>query len=82
MVQTFFAEITGFYFPLGSNTQAASHEKSTAPAIPPAADFNPPVNMPRNPVLSISSITPFARLYPKPVSGTVAPAPAKSTKIS
>ena len=68
-----------FYFPFGSNTAAASHENSTAPEIPPAADLRPPVNIPKNPELSISFITPFARLYPKPVSGTVAPAPAKST---
>ena len=39
----------------------------------------PPVNAPRIPVSFTPSIAPRASAYPKPSSGTVAPAPAKST---
>lgn len=51
-----------------------------AAAIPPAAAFTPPVKAPINPMFLTSSIAPLAKLYPKPVKGTVAPAPAKSTR--
>ncbi len=54
--------------------------KNTAAAIPPAAAFTPPVKQPTNPLWCTPSIAPFAKLYPNPVRGTVAPAPAKSTK--
>ena len=45
--------------------------------IPAAADLMTPVKMPRIPACSTSFMTPSARRKPKPVSGTVAPAPPK-----
>ena len=64
---------------LGLKRKLASSPETIAAVIPPAVAFNPPVRMPRKPSSSIASITPFARVLPKPVSGIVAPAPAKST---
>lgn len=49
--------------------------------MPPAAAFTPPVNIPIKPVSSIAVIVPFAKEYPKPVKGTVAPAPPNSTNL-
>ena len=49
-----------------------------AAVIPPAVAFNPPVKMPMKPEESTASFTPFDKVYPNPVKGTVAPAPAKS----
>ena len=46
----------------------------------PAVAAVPPVNAPISPVSWTFFIAPFARRLPKPVKGTVAPAPAKSTK--
>ena len=51
-----------YHFPLGSNMSEARKLKTTAAAIPPAADLSPPVNIPKNPALSTSLITPLARL--------------------
>lgn len=53
-----------------------------AAAIPPAAAVIPPVKIPKIPFSLIPSIAPFASAFPKPVSGTVAPAPANFTKCS
>ena len=47
--------------------------------IPALAVDNAPVTAPKNP-FSAPFIAPFASRYPKPDMGTVAPAPAKSTK--
>ena len=52
-----------------------------AALIPPADAVRPPVKIPRNPILDTASRTPFAMVCPKPVSGTVAPAPEKSTSF-
>lgn len=62
---------------LGFETREAIYPKKIAAEIPPAAAFTPPVNIPKNPILFTSLITPFARLYPKPVRGTVAPSSCK-----
>ena len=63
----------------GLNIKLTINPAKTAMAIPPAAAFNPPVKIPKNPCALIASRTPFASVYPKPVRGTVAPAPANST---
>ena len=60
------------------NSSPASKPAITAMVIPPAVAVSPPVNTPSNPSFSTASFTPFARAYPKPVSGTVAPAAANS----
>ena len=65
---------------MGFAINEARYPKNIAAAIPPAAFFIPPVNAPKNPADFTPSIAPFAKLYPNPVRGTVAPAPAKSTK--
>ena len=65
---------------MGLEIRAAKYPKKIAAAIPPLAAFIPPVNAPINPDCLTPSIAPFAKLYPNPVRGTVAPAPAKSTK--
>jgi len=46
-----------------------------------AAAIVPPVNAPTKPISCTFLIAPFARRLPKPVKGTVAPAPAKSTSF-
>ena len=46
--------------------------------IPPAEAVSPPVITPKNPFSSIAFFTPSVNSEPNPVSGTVAPAPAKS----
>ena len=50
----------------------------TAAVIPPAVALSPPVRIPMKPSCWTASLTPFARQCPKPVKGTVAPAPANS----
>ena len=55
---------------------------STAAAIPAEPAHNGPVRTPSKPFSRIASLVPFTRTLPKPVSGTVAPAPAKSTSLS
>ena len=54
-------------------------EKITAAEIPALAADKAPVNAPNNPFCA-PLMAPFASKYPKPEIGTVAPAPAKSTK--
>lgn len=49
---------------------------------PPAAAVKPPVSAPTRPLCATESITPWASRCPKPMSGTVAPAPAKSASGS
>lgn len=46
--------------------------------MPPAAAEVPPIKAPTRPCSPTSLIAPFASKLPKPVRGTVAPAPAKS----
>lgn len=53
-----------------------------AAAIPAALAVSPPVKIPKSPFSFTASRIPFAMVYPKPVSGTVAPAPAKLTSGS
>jgi len=68
------------FFILGFEISDARYPKNTAAAIPPADALTPPVKAPTSPFDCTPSIAPFAKLYPNPVRGTVAPAPAKSTK--
>ena len=63
---------------LGLKRIPASRPKRIAAVIPAAVAFSPPVRMPRAPLSSMASLTPFANVAPKPVKGTEAPAPAKS----
>ena len=65
---------------LGLKRIPASRPKIIAAVIPAAVAFRPPVRMPRAPLSSMASLTPFANVAPKPVKGTEAPAPAKSMK--
>ena len=65
---------------LGLATSEAIYPKNIAAAIPPAEALTPPVKAPKIPSSFTASIAPFARFAPKPVSGTVAPHPAKSIK--
>ena len=65
---------------LGLETREAIYPKNIAAEIPPAAAAVPPVNAPTSPFSWIFFIAPLASKFPKPVKGTVAPAPAKSTK--
>ena len=65
---------------MGFEISEAKYPKKTAAAIPPAEAFTPPIKAPTNPFWDTSSIAPLAKLYPNPVSGTVAPQPAKSTR--
>lgn len=51
------------------------YPKNTAAEIPPAVAVNPPVKTPINPSFSTAFITPWAREFPKPKRGIVAPAP-------
>ena len=65
------------FFIFGFAINDAKYPKNIAAAIPPAFDFTPPINAPNSPTSFTDSNAPFARLAPNPVSGTVAPAPAK-----
>lgn len=47
---------------LALNKRLAKRPAVMAAAIPPAQAFSPPVKMPRNPSVSMASLTPFARL--------------------
>lgn len=69
------------FFILGLETRDAIYPKNTAAAIPPAAAAVPPVNAPIKPFSCTFLIAPLASKFPKPVKGTVAPAPAKSTSF-
>ena len=68
------------FFILGLDIREAIYPKNTAAAIPPAAAAVPPVKAPTNPISLTFCMEPFASRLPNPVKGTVAPAPAKSTK--
>ena len=79
--QDFLGSILNYsFFILGLEINDAIYPKNIAAAIPPADAVIPPVNAPIIPDSLTPFIAPFARLYPKPVNGTVAPAPAKSTR--
>lgn len=52
--------------------------KTIAAAIPPAVAVSPPVKIPSNPCDFTAPITPLASDAPKPIIGTLMPAPAKS----
>lgn len=54
------------------------YPKKIALDIPAAEAFIPPINAPTKPFSFTSEIAPFASRLPNPVSGTVAPHPAKS----
>ena len=60
-----------------ANNEAKSPNTSAA-VIPAAPAVNPPVNIPILPSFSTDLFTPSAIRHPNPVSGTDAPAPAKS----
>lgn len=68
------------FFILGLEIKEARYPKNTAAAIPPLEALIPPVKAPTKPDSLTPSIAPFAKLYPNPVSGTVAPVPANFTK--
>ena len=60
--------------------KANINEANIAIAIPPADAVNPPVKIPIIPSSLAAMIAPLARLAPKPIIGTVAPAFANSLK--
>ncbi len=64
----------------GLKSSAASRPKTMAAAVPPEAALKPPVKAPSRPCSATAFFTPFASRFPKPVSGTAAPAPAQSAK--
>ena len=68
------------FFIFGFEIKEAIYPKKTAAAMPPALALSPPVKIPKNPFCFTASITPFARLFPNPVKGTVAPHPANLTR--
>lgn len=57
------------------------YPKNIAAAIPPEAAAVPPVKAPIKPFVFTFSMAPLASKFPKPVRGTVAPQPAKSTNF-
>ncbi len=65
-------------FDLLLNMSANINDAKIAIAIPPAEAVNPPVNIPIIPSSFAAIIAPRARLAPKPIIGTVAPAFANS----
>jgi len=73
--------LNSYFFILGLDINEAIYPKNTAEAIPPAAAEVPPIKAPTNPCSPTSFMAPFASKLPKPVRGTVAPAPAKSTNF-
>ena len=70
------------YFGLLLKNNEKRKAKQMAAVIPPAAAVSPPVKIPINPEESTCSLTPVESRYPNPVRGTVAPAPAASTRGS
>lgn len=68
-----------YYLDLPLKNNEATIEKNIAAVIPPAVPVSPPVRIPIFPFSSTAFRTPSIREYPNPVSGTVAPNPAKST---
>ena len=63
------------------NRRAVSVPKKTAAAMPAAVLVSPPVNAPRTPISCTAFFTPLVSAWPKPVRGTVAPAPANSGMV-
>ena len=51
-----------------------------ATVMPMAALVRPPEKMPARPLSAMASMVPWVSRWPKPLRGTVAPAPAKSIK--
>ena len=68
-----------FFLLFDLNNIAIIKEKITAAEMPALAEESEPVNALKNPFCA-PFIPPFASKYPNPEMGTVAPAPAKSTK--
>ncbi len=62
--------------------KAAITPKTMAAVIPAAAEVSPPVSIPIAPWELTASFTPCAIRWPKPESGTEAPAPANFAKGS
>lgn len=58
----------------GRNKNAAAAPNTTAAVMPPAAAPRGPVKTPSHPCSATAFSTPVARVWPKPVRGTVAPA--------
>ena len=67
-----------YFFVCDLNMRAKINAKITAAAIPPAVAVNPPVKTPSKPCDLTAPIAPFASEAPKPIIGTLIPAPAKS----
>ena len=65
---------------LGLVSRESSRLKTTAAPRPAEAAVNAPEKMPRSPFSSTAFLMPLAMALPKPVSGTVAPAPAQSAR--
>ena len=64
------------HFSLGLETNDAIRPQRTAAVMPALEALSGPVRMPSAPLSAIASRTPLTMAKPKPVSGTVAPAPA------
>ena len=62
------------------HTRATRKPKKMAAVMPPAAAVEPPVRAPMRPLSATAFLTPLASRWPKPVRGTVAPAPPQSTR--
>ena len=71
-----------YFFILGLKISEAIYPNIKAPDIPTAPAVKPPINKPKKPFSSTAFFTPSKRVLPKPKSGTDAPAPAKSIKLS
>ena len=71
-----------YFFGLLLNISEANIARTNVAVIPPDVAVKPPVSTPKKPFSSTACLTPCAIAYPKPVSGTVAPHPAKSTILS
>ena len=67
-----------YFFVCEWKMRAKIKAKIMAAAIPPAVAVSPPVNIPRIPCDLTAPIAPFASDAPKPIIGTLMPAPAKS----
>ena len=65
---------------LGLKIKLTRSPEKMAAVIPPADAFRPPMKIPGKPWLSTAFRTPSAKRFPKPVRGTVAPAPANSER--
>lgn len=65
------------HFSLGLKISATIKPKRIAAEMPADAAEMPPVSAPSSPFSATASRTPLASTWPKPESGTVAPAPCK-----